>query len=162
MKEFVFVDTETTGLDASSDSLVELSYATLDSDIKTLYFGITEVPEFIDNIINFYERGIHLKPRSTLDEAIEFISVLRGNTMVAANPAFDKAFMEEQELFTAHYRMLDIESFAMAKLGLDQVPSMFQIIQELESLGYVLTQPDHSSYNDVKAMRQAFKILRYL
>lgn len=162
MKKFVFVDTETTGLDSSSDSLVELSYATLDSDIKTLYFGIIEVPDFIDNLTKFYDRGVHLQPRSSLEEALAFVETLRGNTMVAANPAFDKGFMEEQELFTAHYRMLDIESYAMAKLGLDQVPSMFEIVKQLEGLGYVLTQPDHSSYNDVKALREAFNILRYI
>jgi cysteinyl-tRNA synthetase len=82
--------------------------------------------------------------------------------MVAANPAFDQGFMKEQELFTAHYRMLDIESFAMGKLDLDYVPSMFQIVKMLEDRGFSLTQPDHSSYNDVAAMRQAYKILRYI
>jgi hypothetical protein len=50
----------------------------------------------------------------------------------------------------------------MARLGLDEVPSMFQIVKELEKRGYVLTQPDHSSYNDVKALREAYKILRYM
>lgn len=162
MKELVFVDCETTGLDASCDELVELSYATLDSDIKTLYFGVTQVPEFIDNLTKFTERGVHLQPRSSLEEATEFIETLRGNTMVAANPTFDQGFMKKHELFTAHYRMLDIESYAMGKLDLDEVPSMIAIIKELEGKGFSLTQPDHSSYNDVKAMRQAFKILRYL
>jgi DNA polymerase III alpha subunit (gram-positive type) len=162
VKELVFVDTETTGLNASSDKLVELSYATLDSEIKTLYFGITEVPDFIANLTKFYERGVHLQPRASLEEATEFIETMRGNTMVAANPAFDKGFLERQELFTAHYRMLDIESYAMARLGLDEVPSMVQIVKALEARGYKLTQPDHSSYNDVKAMREAYKILRYM
>lgn len=162
MKELVFVDTETTGLSATSDKLVELSYATLDSDIKTLYFGVTEVPDFIDNLTKFYERGVDKMPEATIEEIDEFRNLIGGNTMVAANPAFDKAFLEEEQLWTAHYRMLDIESYAMARLGLDEVPSMFQIVKELEKRGYVLTQPDHSSYNDVKALRETYKILRYM
>jgi DNA polymerase III epsilon subunit-like protein len=162
MKELVFVDTETTGLDASSDYLVELSYARLDGDIKTLYFGVKEVPDFIDNLTKFYERGVDKMPEATMDEIREFLNVMEGNTMVAANPAFDKAFLEAEALWSAHYRMLDIESYAMARLGLDEVPSMFQIVKELEKRGYVLTQPDHSSYNDVKALREAYKILRYM
>ncbi|AZU97160.1 DnaQ-like DNA polymerase III subunit [Streptomyces phage Forrest] len=162
MKELVFVDTETTGLDASSDYLVELSYARLEGDIKTLYFGVKEVPDFIDNLTKFYERGVDKMPEATMDEIREFLDVMEGNTMVAANPAFDKTFLESEALWNAHYRMLDIESYAMARLGLDEVPSMFKIVQELEKRGYVLTQPDHSSYNDVKALREAYKILRYM
>ncbi|URQ04696.1 DnaQ-like DNA polymerase III subunit [Streptomyces phage Emma1919] len=162
MKELVFVDTETTGLDASSDYLVELSYARIEGDIKTLYFGVKEVPDFIDNLTKFYERGVDKMPEATMDEIREFLDVMEGNTMVAANPAFDKTFLESEALWNAHYRMLDIESYAMARLGLDEVPSMFKIVQELEKRGYVLTQPDHSSYNDVKALREAYKILRYM
>lgn len=162
MKELVFVDTETTGLVSWSDKLVELSYATMDSEIKTLYFGVKDVPPFIDNLTKFYERGVDKMPEASIEDIKEFMDVMEGNTMVAANPAFDKAFLEEEALWSAHYRMLDIESYAMARLGLDEVPSMFQIVQELEKRGYVLTQPDHSSYNDVKALREAYKILRYM
>lgn len=162
MKELVFVDTETTGLDATADKLVELSYATLNSDIKTLYFGVREVPDFIDNLTKFYARGVDKQEKVTNGELFEFAMVLGNNTMVAANPAFDKAFLEANGLWNAHYRMLDIESYAMSKLELDQVPSMFQIVQELEKRGYNLTQPDHSSYNDVKALREAYNILRYM
>lgn len=162
MKELVFVDTETTGLVSWSDRLVELSYATMDSEIKTLYFGVKDVPPFIDNLTKFYERGVDKMPEASIEDIKEFMDVMEGNTMVAANPAFDKAFLEEEALWSAHYRMLDIESYAMARLGLDEVPSMFQIVQELEKRGYVLTQPDHSSYNDVKALREAYKILRYM
>lgn len=162
MKELVFVDTETTGLDATADKLVELSYATLNSDIKTLYFGVREVPDFIDNLTKFYARGVDKMQEASIEEIDEFRNLLEGNTMVAANPAFDKAFLDEEQLWTGHYRMLDIESYAMSKLELDQVPSMFQIVQELEKRGYNLTQPDHSSYNDVKALREAYNILRYM
>lgn len=162
MRKFVFVDTETTGLDSSSDSLVELSYATLDSEIKTLYFGVTEVPDFIDSLTKFYERGVDKQPEATMEQIDEFRNLLEDSTMVAANPSFDKGFLEEEQLWTAHYRMLDIESYAMARLGLEYVPSMIDIVDRLRAMGYSLTEPDHSSYNDVMAMREAYKIMRYM
>lgn len=160
-KKFVFVDCETTGLNALSDKLVELTYAVENDEPKTLYFGIKRVPAFIDDLIKFYERGVHLQPRASLDEAVEFVEALRGNTMVAANPAFDKAFLEKESLFTAHYRMLDVEAYAMAKLNLDYVPSMKQVCDLLTERGFSFTQPDHSSLNDVLFMREAFNVLRY-
>lgn len=162
MKQLVFVDTETTGLDPSVDKMVELTYAVEDGPLKTLYFGVRSVPTFIDDLTKFTERGIDKMPEATEDEINEFWDACNGNTMVAANPAFDKGFINKRGLWNFHYRMLDIESYAMARLGLDQIPSMFQIVQELEKRGYTLTQPDHSSYNDVKALREAYKILRYM
>lgn len=160
-KKLVFIDCETTGLDPNSDKMVELTYAVNEDVPKTLYFGIKKVPAFIDDLTKFTARGVHLQPRATVEEATEFIEALRGNTMVGANPAFDKAFMEKEELFTAHYRMLCVESYAMAKLNLDFMPSMYQVFTMLSERGYKFTEPDHSSLNDVLFMREAFLVLRY-
>ena len=158
-RRIFFVDTETTGLDEHNDRLVELSYATETSPIKTLYFGVTEVPEFIDNLIGFTERGISGK-RSSDWEIRVFLKETEGHTMVGANPGFDKAFMEANGVYKFYYRMLDIESYAMAVLGLDYVPSMKDIFDELSGRGYDIPQPKHTSASDVAATRRAFIILR--
>lgn len=161
MRELVFVDTESTGLNPKDDDLVELSYATLDSDIKTLYFGITEVPPFIDDLIGFTKRGIAGRT-STGREVHDFLNLSADNTMVAANPAHDKGFIEAFGLWKFHYRMLDIESFAFAKLDLPEVPGMKVIYDLLKARGYNLPEPDHSSAGDVDAMRDAYIILKDL
>jgi DNA polymerase III alpha subunit (gram-positive type) len=162
MRNFVFVDVETTGLDPRNDRLVELTYAVNDGELKTLYNGVKEVPEFIDNLIKFTERGLGEMPRSPGEEFLKFTDDLMDQTMVSANPAFDKAFLEANYLWTGHYRMLDIEAYAMAKFGINFVPSMTKIVEMLNVMGYELTTPDHTSYNDTKALREAFNILRYM
>lgn len=161
MRELIFVDTESTGLDARSDALVELTWATLDSEPQTLYFGILDVPPFIDDLIGFTARGIRGRVSSNA-EWKEYMSYCADNTMVAANPAHDKAFLQKFGAFPFHYRMLDIESYAFAKLGLDEVPGMKTIYDVLNERGYEITLPDHSSRNDVLAMRDAYKILKGL
>jgi len=158
MREMIFVDTETTGLDDEHDDLVELTYASRDSEPHTLWFGVTEVPEFIDNLIGFTKRGISGR-RSDHFEVEEFLKVSDGATMVAAVPAFDQGFINKAGLWRFHYRTLDIQSYAMAKLGLSDVPSMKDLATFFENEGYELTQPDHTSRNDVLAMREMFLLL---
>lgn len=155
----VFLDTETTGLDYENNDIVELTYATEKSDPKTLYFGIESVPAFVDNLIGFTARGI-AGLRSTEQELNEYFLATNGQTMVAANPAFDKWFLKRAGLFHFHYRMLDIESYAMAKLNIDYVPGLKGVFDILKAHGYETTEPDHTSYSDVLALREAFLILR--
>jgi DNA polymerase III alpha subunit (gram-positive type) len=161
MRNLIFVDTESTGLaDNPYTEIVELTWATLDSEPETLFFGVKEVPEFIDNLIGFTKRGI--AGRQSDHFAIQrFLAASDGQTMVAANPGHDKHFIQEAGLWRFHYRMLDIESYAMAKLSLDEMPGMKNIFDELNKV-IEITQPDHTSRNDVLAMREAFLYLESL
>lgn len=158
---FVFADCETTGLDAFNDELVEVSYAVDEDYIRTLFFGVKEVPPHIDELIKFTERGVAVMPESDQEDLEKFRERLKGNTLVAANPSFDRDFLAVHGLWTGHYRMLDIESYAMGKLDLDYVPGMKQIYEILTERGYKLTAPDHTSRRDVACLREAFRILRY-
>lgn len=162
MRELVFVDTETTGLNSETDLLVELTYAVEDDDPVTLFFGVKEVPDFIDNLTKFSARKVYDEPAATEEQIETFKKALENQTMVAGNPKFDVGFLEANDLYTAHYRTLDVQSYAMAKFDLDAVPSMKDIRFILAELGYRgLTEPDHSSRNDVLFMREAFRIMRY-
>jgi DNA polymerase III alpha subunit (gram-positive type) len=162
MRELIFVDTETTGLNPKTDELVELSWAYETGPIKTLYFGVEEVPEFIDELIKFTARDLAGK-KSEVEEVSKFIEASLDQTMVAASPAFDQSFLKANAIWHFHYRMLDIESYAMAKLALDEIPSMKTIYGELIKRGYSsLPRPDHSAAGDVEAMRSIYKVLRYI
>lgn len=161
VRELIFVDTETGGLDHETDPLVELTWARRDGEPKTLWFGVTEVPEFIDNLIKFSERGIAGRV-SPWSEVQEFLEASDGATMVAANPAFDMGFIKAAGLWRFHYRMLDIESYAMARLDLAEVPGLKTVFDILKGAGNNLTEPDHTSRNDVLAMREAYMILEQL
>lgn len=157
-RKLIFVDTETTGLDPVLDNIVELSWAPISGGIKTLYFGIEEVEPFIDDLIKFTERGI-AGMMSTESDFKEFLDITEGQTMVAANPRFDANFLENNGLFNFGHRMLDIETYAMAKLGLSYVPSMKEIHQLLMDRGFWLPLPNHTSAGDVAAMREMYLIL---
>lgn len=161
MRNLIFVDTETTGLDHETDELIELTWARRQGEPETLWFGIEEVSSFIDNLIGFTKRGI--AGRRSDNFAVErFLAASENATMVAANPAFDMGFIKAQGLWRFHYRMLDIESYAMAKLELTEVPGLNTVFEILKGDGAKITQPDHTSRNDVLAMREAFLILENL
>lgn len=161
MSNLIFVDTETTGLDPVNNQMVELTWAPLEGDPETLWFGVQQVPDFIDKLISFTPRGI--AGRISDHFAIErFLKASDGATMVAANPAFDQAFIQAKSLWKFHYRMLDIESYAMAKLNLDYVPGMNDIYKRLTESGFKITEPDHTSRNDVLALRDSYKVLKRL
>lgn len=160
MRDLIFVDTESTGLADDPEAEVwEVTWARIDDEPRTLWFGFTEVPEFIDDLTKFTERNCAGK-RSEYFEFEEFMRASKNNTMVAANPAHDQHFLKLAGIWNFHYRMLDIESYAMAKLDLYYVPGMKDIYDILSASGHKITEPDHSSRNDVLAMRDAYIILR--
>jgi DNA polymerase III alpha subunit (gram-positive type) len=161
MRQYVFVDTETTGLDPDNDELVELTYGTIQPYgfvTKTLYFGVETVPEFVDNMIKFTERGIAGR-MSTPEEIQEYRDFTRDQTMVAANPSFDGDFLKKNSLYEFHYRMLDIESFAAGILGLNFMPGMKDIYNLFIVNDVELPEPQHTSESDVLAMMAIYKEL---
>ena len=160
VRPLVYLDTETTGLDASTDKLWELSYAVGNGEVKSLYFGVTDVSDFIDGLTKFRARGIGKKPMSSPEEFQAFHVASKDATMVSANPAHDKAFLQAANLFDFHYRMLDIESYAMHALDLDYVPGMKDIYDVLKNYGYDIPAPDHSATGDVISMRSMHNLLR--
>lgn len=158
MRDLIFVDTETTGLDPETEQLVELTWSPLLGEPETLFFGVEEVSPFIDNFIKFTERGI-AGLKSDNDAFTRFFAASENATMVAANPAFDAAFIKAAGLWRFHYRMLDIETYAMAKLNLSDVPSMKEIHTLLAERGHEIPHPDHTSRGDVLAMKDMFVYL---
>lgn len=160
MRDLIFVDTESTGLADDPDAeIVELTWATIDSEPHTLWFGVEEVPEFIDGLIGFTKRGIsgYLSEQPDFDL---FLKTSNDQTIVAANPSHDKHFIQKAGLWVFHYRMLDIESYAMGVLDLDSMPGMQNIYDILTNEGHKITPPDHTSRGDVLSMRDAYKVLR--
>lgn len=160
-RTLVFVDVETTGLDPEYDQLIELTFGTLTGTLQTLYFGVEKVAPFIDEMIGFTKRGIagRTSPLTAFDD---FYRLTEQQTMVAANPTFDRGFMVKNELYRFHHRSLDIESYAMAKLDLQEMPGMADVYNILTERGFKITEPDHTSRNDVQAMIDAYRVLRKL
>lgn len=156
----VFLDVESTGLDPINDKLIEVSWAVEKGPIKTNYLGVTEVPPFIDDLIGFTKRGLADIPAT--EDWEEFRQDTTDATLVAANPSFDANFLKVNDRFYFHYRMLDLESYAVGKLDLEDVPGMKTVYDMLTRSGYDLPEPDHTSMRDVDSLRAAYYILRYI
>lgn len=170
-KTIVFLDTETGGLDPKTCALVEVAWATEkepEPRCLVLPHDPTRVEDKAAELNGYYERGLN-NPAcwAGAEEVNEFLRDLRDVTICGANPSFDTAFLATHFAFSPfdppwHYRLLDIESYAMGKLDLDEPPGLRTIKEILTERGYDVSQPDHTAAADVRTLIAAYGILRYL
>lgn len=159
----VFCDIETTGLHRDRHQIVEIAWAVEDGPVHVVHPRHTLAfaePQALR--INRYRRRGLGHEFSTAEQISRFLLDVRGNTLVAANPAFDAGFLERHFGWAPwHYRMRDIQSFADGVLGFwSRPPSLVEICQTLGRLGHHIPGPDHSAAADVLALRAAWRALR--
>ena len=160
----VFVDIETTGLDVDRHQIVELAWAVEDGPVTVVvprHDLRTADPAAL--IINGYHERLHQQPCSSAEQISRFLLDVRGNTIVAANPAFDAGFLRAHFGGYApwHFRLRDIEVFADGVLGgWPRPPSLKQIREALIELGHDIPEPDHTARGDVLTLRAAWRALR--
>lgn len=98
-------------------------------------------------------------------EAVEkFLLDVKGSTIMGANVRFDArmleyAFMLDEEPW--HHRLFDIQAYFAGTVGMDEMPGMndiFEWLRENNPLGTTsITAPDHTSANDVRAVRDIYR-----
>ena len=172
-----FVDVETTGLDPDVHQVWEIAVAIDDGPIhSTLVSHHTEGadPEALA-VSRYHERGGHayagiewsrdpdLVERFFACEATEqtIYDALAGVTLVGANPAFDASMLRARWGDAPwHFRLLDLEAYAMGALGYDRPRGLATITKDLRARGFEIPVPDHSAAADVAATRAAFHALR--
>lgn len=161
-ERLVFVDIETTGLDRERHEIVEIAWARLDGPTMVVRPRHTlrhADPRALE-INQYHQRQLGEQP-SSADEISQFILDVRGNTVVAANPAFDCGFLQTHFGHAPwHYRLLDIESFAAGVLRWVRPPSLKQIRDYLLDAGHDLPLNDHTAGADVECLRACWKALR--
>lgn len=153
----VFVDVETTGLDPSLHSIWEVAFAVDDGPILSSFVAhSTEHADPGALEVNGYLDRFQGAPLLGLEFERQLRGALTGNTLVAANPAFDAAFLRARwGVAPWRYRLLDVEAYAMPYFDLD-VPVGLARIAEL--LG--IEAPDHTAHADVDVLRKCFYELR--
>lgn len=170
-RKIVFLDCETGGLDPQLNALVEVAWATeVEPEPRCIILphDPTKVLDQAAELNGYYKRGLNDKAKwASPTEIAEFLTDLKDATLCGANPAFDAAFMSAHFGYGPfnppwHYRMLDIESYAMGKLDLDYVPGLREIKEILTGRGYDVSQPDHTAAADVRTLLAAYSILRYI
>jgi DNA polymerase III epsilon subunit-like protein len=159
----VFVDTETTGLDPQRHEVWELAYAVDDGPIRSgvIYHSTRNADPVALRMNGYHKRLYPQKFEAMQDHEIEARRVLDGSTLVAANPAFDAAFLRARWGFAPwRYRLLDVEAYAMGALGFDEPKGLKDIADALRERGYEIHHPDHSAAADVATLRECYWALR--
>lgn len=163
---FVFLDTETTGLDPNRHQVWEIAYAVDDGEVKSSIVSheLTNADPAALHLNGYYGRGYSGDPYSYSGQHIwegEFKAALQGATLVGANPAFDAAFLQARWGSAPwHYRLLDVESYAMPILGYETPQGLKRITDDLREMGYTIHKPDHSARADVLGLRDAYRALK--
>jgi hypothetical protein len=165
-RHLLFVDTETTGLHPLAQAF-ELGWKKeTDEGVNSLIlphslFGADPAALKVNR---YRERG--LVPFAQLGREAErhldrFRIDATDATLVIANPSFDVPHLMKLVGFQLwHYRIIDIESYAMPILGHSRPQGMSTIYRELTELGHQLPENDHTVVGDIRMMEAAFNILR--
>lgn len=160
-RRLVFLDTETTGLDPALHQVWEIAYAVDDGPILSaivrhdLRYATGEALE-----IGGHNTRCLADHQDSADWAVGWIATLLGSldgaTLVGANPAFDAAMLRARWGHAPwHYRLLDIEAYAMGVLGWEEPRGLAAIAEHLG------IQPgDHTAAGDVRCLRDCFRALR--
>lgn len=157
----LYLDTETTGLDANRHHVWEIAWAVGPGPIQSAFVShdlITADPSALA-MNGYWDRCPGTVAGLKSFAAEELLQVLlNGATVVGANPAFDTAFLSARwGKAPWHYRLLDIESMAIGVMpnpGTDKVPGLKTIASFLRDRGHHdIPEPDHTAAGDVATLR---------
>lgn len=179
-RQLVVVDTETTGLDLERHVAVEVAWWNLDTDEVCSFIpphGVEDL-DFADLTalrLNRYRERIEgdLQDHSGMfsDRLYE---VLRNNTFVGSNPAFDAIMLRKvwvrllhpeysrSPVDPWHYRMLDLSAYAAGVLGVDprELPGLREVCDRLDV--HLSEDEAHGALADVLATGRCIKVLQEL
>lgn len=159
MSDLIFLDTETTGLDPELHEVWEIAWAVNEGPItQSLVEHSIVTADMTALKMNGYFKRVKQAP-IRYDVLIK--EVLKGNTLVCANPTFDRMMLRKRwGLEPYHYRSIDVESMAMTVFEWARPLGLKDISQELGIRGYDIPEPDHSASKDVEVVREVYKALR--
>lgn len=163
MRDLVFLDIETTGLDPDKHEAWEVAVAINDGPVTShILVHSLKTADFKALDLNGYFRRNPLGARSEgpiVD--LQVREMLQDATVVAANPSFDVDFLYRRwGVAPWHHRKIDVETMAYAVLQYDEMKGMKDIAEDLRDREFSIRQPDHTAYGDVTALRDCYKALR--
>lgn len=163
MSTYLFLDTETTGLDVERHGVWEIAYAIDDGPIKQSFVrghDITTADPKALEINRYYDRFPYDSFSYDWSAAEEFEEELKrsaeGLFLVGSNPAFDNRFLVKRWGERPwNYRMIDLAAYAMPYFGWVVPEGMANIAKALD-----IEEHDHSAAKDVEVLRKCFYALQ--
>ena len=161
MSDLIFLDTETTGLDPDKHEVWEIGWAINDEPVRsaTVPHSLKTADFTALEMNGYWERGSADFATELLD--LELRKLFENNTIVCANPTFDRMFLLKRwghEPY--HYRSIDIESMALLCFEWERPRGLKDIVDELNSRRFNIDRPDHSAAKDVEVLRECYKAIR--
>lgn len=156
------LDTETGGLDARLDALVEVAWVEPsygDPSSIVLPHSPAQVGEFARKVNGYDERGLADPWKWDSGPGRRaLMSALDGATLIGANIGFDVRFLEANGYRGWHYRTLDLEAFALPLVGYVPnksgeglaLPGLADITDWLNCRSWDIPEPDHTALGDVR------------
>lgn len=160
MSDLIYLDVETTGLEPEKHEVWELAYAINDGGIHSyqLPHSLATADLKALELNHYWGRVKSINATDAYD--LEIRQLLEGNTIVCANPTFDRMFMRKRwGMEPYHYRSIDIEVFAMPIFGWIRPRGLKDIYQELVKLSFDIPEPNHSARGDVETLRECYRAL---
>ena len=170
-REIIVVDVETTGLEVSRHTTVEVAWWHLGTGQRGRFVPPHRVSEVLSNadvsalrVNRYIDRLADADQDHDGSGARELADALHCNTLAGSNPAFDARFLtsmffdyEDCELAglpTWHHRLLDLSAYAAGVLGLPptELPGLSTVCELLE----VTNAAPHTADGDVTATGNCF------
>ncbi len=159
-EEYVFLDTETTGLDATSDELIEIAAVIgrgpdIVDSFQTFVDPGRAIPEEIAELTGITDEDVEGAPAAA--SAVErFVDFAGDRSIVAHNASFDRSFiMRHADSRTLTGDWLD--SLALARIALPRLKG--HRLADLAGMFEVDIESHHRALDDVEALARIWRIL---
>lgn len=162
----IVLDTETTGLNPDLHEVFEIAWSVDFGPVQSVIVqhSLLHADPAALRINRYHERG--LSPASadpySLNVEEDLRNVLRGATLLGANPDFDRGMLRARwrGLAPWHHRALDVESQAALLFGWERPKGLMDVVLALRAEGYEIPEPDHTAAGDVATTIAVYRALR--